>query len=88
MAPTWLPKGSQNRPKKASKNYLEIDTQKCRLFYDFNQFLDETWSQIGTKIAPKIDSNSKQRIFENRALARAGARFSWIWTSNFKLKID
>ena len=40
---------------------------------NFGRFWNPEWSQVGTKIGPKIDINFEERFFENRAHAIGGS---------------
>ena len=64
MAPTWLPKRSQIPLKNDYKNYQNIDASWGRIFGDFGGFGEAKWSQVGTKIASKIDLNFERRFLE------------------------
>ena len=64
MAPTWLPKRSQNREKIEVKNDQNFDASWGRFLVDFGRFGKAKRSQVGTKIASKIDPNFERRFFE------------------------
>ena len=55
---------------------------------NFGRFGEPKWSQVCTKIGSKIDINFEERVFENRALAAAGARFLRIGGPKLGAKID
>ena len=58
MAPTWLPKRSQNGLKIDAKIDQNYDGFRDRFLKDFNGFLAPKWSQVGTKIDQQIDQKS------------------------------
>ena len=53
MAPTWLPKRSQNGLKIDGKIDQNYDGFGDRFLKDFNWFWAPKWSQVGTNIDPK-----------------------------------
>ena len=62
MAPTWLPKRTKNRKKIEAKNDPNLDASWDRFFWDFGGFEEVKWSQVGTKIEPKIHVNIEIRF--------------------------
>ena len=64
MAPTWLPKRSRNREKIEAKIDQNFDGSWGQIFSGFWWILEAKWSQVGTKIASKIDPNFERRFFE------------------------
>ena len=64
MAPTWLPKRVQHRPKIEAKSDQIFDASWSRIFKGFCSIWEAKWSQVGTKIASKIDANFERRFFE------------------------
>ena len=88
MAPTWLPKRSQNGLKINAKIDQNFDNFRDRFLKDFNGFLAPKWSQVGTKIDQKSMPIAKCDFLKNRALAAAGARFLRFWGSKLGIKID
>ena len=62
MAPTWLPKRSQNGLKIDAKIDQNFDGFRDRFLKDFSGFLAPKWSQVGTKIDQKsIKKRSKSK---------------------------
>ena len=88
MAPTWLPKRSQNGLKIDAKIDQNYDGFRDRFLKDFSGFLAPKWSQVGTKIDQKSMPIAKCDFLKNRALAAAGARFLRFWGSKLGAKID
>jgi len=69
MAPTWLPKRSQNR-EKIEANDQNFDASWDRFLVDFCGFGEAKWGQVGIKIASKIDPNFERRFFEKALFFR------------------
>ena len=88
MAPTWLPKRSQNDLKIDAKIHQNYDGFRDRFLKDFSGFLAPKWSQVGTKIDQKSMPIAKCDFLKNRALAAAGALFLRSWGSKLGIKID
>ena len=62
MAPTWLPKRSQNGLKIDGKIDQNYDGFGDQFLKDFSGFLAPKWSQVGTKIDQKsIKKRSKSK---------------------------
>ena len=73
MWPTWFQAVLQKRTKidkksmpKSIKNLMHLGID---FWEDFGGFWEPKWSQVGSKIGSKIDINSEERFFENRAPA-------------------
>ena len=64
MAPTWLPKRSQNPSKIEAKIDQFFNASWDRIFEGCWWILEAKWSQVGTQMASKIDPNFERRFFE------------------------
>ena len=64
MAPSWLPKRSQNRQKIDAKIDQKIYTFQKRIFFDFDGFWRGKRSQVGAKIVLEIDVKFERPIFK------------------------
>ena len=58
------PKTEQKSKKTEPKNDQDFDASWNRSFWDFGGFEEVKRSQVGTKIASKIDSNFEKQLFE------------------------
>ena len=88
MAPTWIPKWSQDGQKIDAKIDQKFDAS-------WDRFLGGFWWILEGKMEPswhqnrsKIDANGECDFLKNRALAAAGARFLRFWESKLGVKID
>ena len=73
MAPTWLPKRSQNGLKIDAKIDQNYDGFRDRFLKDFSGFLAPKWSQVGTKIDQKSILMLEKRKCAIRAVAAVRA---------------
>ena len=78
-SPTWPQLGTLDGAKIAQKSIQKSINKSMHLgidfWKDFGGFGEAKWSQVGTKIASKIDLNFERRFLRNRALPAARARF-------------
>ena len=69
MAPTWLPKRSQNPSKIEAKTDQSLNASWDRIFEGCWWILEAKWSQVGTQMASKIDPNFERRFFEKSSFS-------------------
>ena len=69
IAPTWLPKRSQNPSKIEAKTDQSLNASWDRIFEGCWWILEAKWSQVGTQMASKIDPNFERRFFEKSSFS-------------------